>query len=55
MENTRKLHCGGVAIPDRSGEMHGEDACFSRCNQCFAVIGSVGMPSECRKMMEENA
>lgn len=37
------LPCGGRAVFDRSsGISH-------RCSDCFAVVGSMGMPNQCRE------
>lgn len=42
-----ELPCGGTASFDEdSGISH-------RCETCFAVVGSIGMPRECRKLWEE--
>lgn len=42
-----KLPCGGTAHFDyESGISH-------RCDQCFAVVGSMGMPSECASMLRD--
>lgn len=44
------LPCGGVGIFDP------ESTTFSyRCNICFAVIGSVGMPRGCAGMYKNGA
>ena len=36
------LKCGNKGYFDRSS------GCAYRCDSCFAVIGSVGQPNECR-------
>jgi hypothetical protein len=41
----RTLPCGGVGIPDPTSAHPS-----LRCGNCFAVVGSVGMPDRCRKL-----
>lgn len=42
------LPCGGRAVFDRSsGISH-------RCSDCFAVVGSMGMPNQCRELLDRN-
>jgi len=41
------LPCGGVPRWDEGS------GCGYRCMDCFAMVGSIGMPSRCRKLMEE--
>ena len=41
-----ELPCGNIGIFDKSSGIG------YRCNGCFAVIGSIGMPRECYEMME---
>jgi hypothetical protein len=43
------LPCGAVAIFDRETE------CSWRCQDCFAVVGSVGMPERCRQALSPNS
>lgn len=38
----RALPCGGGIVTDHDGEWP-----QSRCDTCFAVVGSVGMPRDC--------
>ena len=40
---SRQLPCGGMAIPE---------GCGARCSACDCVIGSVGMPEDCRELMD---
>lgn len=40
-----KLPCGGIAYYDENSGIS------YRCAQCMAVVGSVGMPSECKREM----
>ena len=41
------LPCGGTAYFD-------EDSGISyRCEVCFAVVGSIGMPSSCKREMDK--
>jgi hypothetical protein len=41
------LPCGGVAIFDPDSTIYA-----SRCDRCFAVVGSVGMPRECAELLK---
>ena len=41
------LPCGGTAYFDH------ESGCSYRCETCFAVVGSIGMPRECAKLYKE--
>lgn len=41
------LPCGGKAIFDRESSTYSH-----RCDRCFAVVGSVGMPSRCRELLQ---
>ena len=43
----KHLPCGGVAHFDT------QSGCSYRCETCFATVGSVGMPRECRKEMDK--
>lgn len=46
-ERLKALPCGGVPFFDHdSGYAY-------RCDKCFAVIGSIGMPRGCAKAYEE--
>lgn len=40
------MPCGGRPIFDASS------GCAFRCDACFAVIGSVGMPRHCQDLMD---
>jgi len=41
------MPCGGVPTFDH------ESSCYSyRCDQCFAVVGSVGMPGHCKELWD---
>ncbi len=40
------LPCGSLAEFDHSS------GCAHRCTECLAVVGSVGMPSECKEKMD---
>ena len=42
-----EMPCGGVPIFDES------TGYAYRCDQCFMVIGSIGMPSECKEMLDK--
>jgi len=44
-----------ISIPC-GGETHfDEDSGYSyRCWSCMAIVGSVGMPSRCKQLMDEN-
>lgn len=42
------LPCGGRAHHDHDSTCH-----LFRCSICFMVVGSVGMPSHCAKLLEE--
>ena len=41
-----KLPCGGVAYYDYESSIHSY-----RCANCFAVVGSIGMPKNCKDEM----
>jgi hypothetical protein len=41
-----ELLCGGIASFDYSNRIS------YRCHNCMAVVGSVGMPSECKQLYE---
>ncbi len=42
------LPCGGVPTLDP------ESSCYAyRCDKCFAVVGSIGMPQDCYDLMRE--
>jgi len=43
----RALPCGGTAVFDTSSGIG------YRCDTCFAVVGSVGMPRQCKKLLDE--
>jgi hypothetical protein len=40
------LECGSVASFDH------ESGISYRCNTCFAVVGSIGMPKECKELYD---
>ena len=40
------MPCGGVAIFDHAS------GCAMRCDTCFCVVGSVGMPDHCRELLD---
>lgn len=42
------LPCGGTGIFDYSSEIG------HRCDRCFAVVGSAGMPQDCARMFREH-
>lgn len=42
-----KLPCGGIAYYDENSGIS------YRCGHCMAVVGSVGMPSECKREMDK--
>ena len=42
-----RLPCGGVAYFDESSGIS------YRCEHCMAVVGSIGMPSECKREMDK--
>jgi hypothetical protein len=44
--NSFKLPCGGIAYFDWASE------CAHRCDSCNAVVGSIGMPRECKTLMD---
>lgn len=42
-----RMNCGGTPVFDTDSE-------FSyRCDMCFAVVGSVGQPSQCKEINGE--
>lgn len=41
---SHRLPCGGVAIFDHSSGIS------YRCDTCFAVVGSIGMPRDCETL-----
>jgi hypothetical protein len=40
------MPCGGTAEFDYSS------GCAHRCTTCMSVVGSIGMPRECKEMMD---
>jgi len=42
-----RLPCGGTAYFDESS------GCAHRCRQCMSVVGSVGMPDECKSEFDK--
>ena len=43
-----RLPCGGVAWLDPDSSSYG-----FRCDSCFAVVGSIGMPRDCKTEMDK--
>lgn len=43
-----KLPCGGTPVFDKDSSIYSY-----RCDLCFSVVPSMGMPSECRKLYDE--
>ena len=41
------LPCGGTAYFDHAS------GCAHRCENCMAVVGSIGMPRECKNEMDK--
>ena len=41
------LPCGAVAVFDI------ESGISYRCTTCFAVVGSIGMPRDCKQLMDD--
>jgi len=44
--NEIKLPCGATALFDY------ESGISYRCTSCFAIVGSVGMPQECKTLLD---
>lgn len=42
-----RLPCGGTAYYDESS------GCAHRCEDCMAVVGSIGMPSSCKDELDK--
>jgi hypothetical protein len=42
-----RLPCGGTAWLDPDSSTHG-----FRCNSCFAIVGSIGQPQDCKQAMD---
>lgn len=40
------LLCGATASFDKGS------GCSYRCNDCFATVGSIGMPTECKELYD---
>jgi len=40
------LPCGGIPIFDF------DSGCAYRCDTCFAIIGSIGMPTSCKTQLD---
>jgi len=43
----KPLPCGGTPFWDNASD------CGYRCMDCFAVIGSIGMPAYCRELLDK--
>jgi hypothetical protein len=42
----KQMNCGGIPVFDI------ESGISYRCDQCFAVIGSIGQPDRCKQLNE---
>ena len=40
------LPCGGTPVFDY------DSGCAYRCDLCFSVIGSIGMPRQCKELLD---